>query len=510
LSFNYNETDGQREIVAEDAQTQYDKLYGTHASLAPGEVNLSHRNWDIDLHLAKKCLKFHTYYQKRDHVGFGTGVSQALDPEGLISSDRLYSDLTYDNPQLAENWGLTIRTSYADVDYLTGDFVAYPPGAFGGTFPEGMRALSGVAEQQINFDVTTTYRGVESHQIRLGMGYHYGKIDSVTDKRNFGMNPKTGQPIAPTRELTDISNTEAAFIPTGDRKNYHLFVQDMWKLNEKWEITSGIRYDRYSDFGSTINPRLALVWKVTPDFVTKLLYGKAFRAPSFQELYQVNNPVALGNVDLKPEKIQTYEIALSYRPSKKWHVGTNLFTYRLTDKILFVPDENAEHYYAENDGSQKGYGIVLEGDWQFVENLVFMGNYAFQTAKNQLDDQIANVPKQDIYLRADWKFAPHWHLNTQANWIMDRKRASDDPRPAIDDNFSMDLTLHYQSLQSLQDDESAESAKSGWNVTFAVRNLFDSDLREPSSGPDENGKINIPYDLPLPGIHYFIGFNYHF
>ncbi len=508
FSLNYSNADGPDELITEDAQTQYDKLYGTRASLAPGSINLSYRNWDIDLNLKKDHWKFHTLYQKRDDVGLGSGGAQALDPEGRAASDRIYTDLTYHNDDFAKNWGVIARVDHSNVAYSTErDFVMFPAGAFNGAFPEGMRANTGISERHANFDVSAIYKGIETHQIRLGLGYSYGEIYKVTHKGNYGINPNSGQPIPPTKELTDMSNTEIAFIPTGDRKSYHFFAQDIWTFNKNWEITSGIRYDRYSDFGSTINPRLALVWKVTPDFVTKLLYGKAFRAPSFQELYQVNNPVALGNVDLKPEKIQTWEIALNYRPSKTWHVGTNLFTYRLTDKILFIPDQSSENYHAQNAGSQKGHGVVIEGGWQFGENLIFLGNYAFQSAKNQLNDQVANVPKQDIYLRADWKFALHWHLNVQTNWILGRKRAINDPRPAIDDNLGIDLALHYQSLQPSHRDESSEPA---WDVSFSIRNLLDSDLREPSSGPDENGKINIPDDLPMPGIHYFIGFNYRF
>jgi iron complex outermembrane receptor protein len=36
LSLEYQTTDGHKEVVQEDAPTQFDKLFGTHASLAPG------------------------------------------------------------------------------------------------------------------------------------------------------------------------------------------------------------------------------------------------------------------------------------------------------------------------------------------------------------------------------------------------------------------------------------------------------------------------------------------
>lgn len=498
LSLSYGDTQGQSRVIIEDAQTQYDRLFNTHVSHAPGGVNLSHRNWNIDLNIAKSHWRFHTLYQKRGNVGFGTGVAQALDGDARTSSDRIYTDLTYNNTELTKDWELLARVSYSDVGYSTNDFVAYPPGAFGGAYPNGMRAASGVSERQAYFDISGNYKGFKNHQIRLGTGYRFNEIYKVTDKRNFGVDPRTNQTILPTVELTDISGTSGAFLPTGDRSNWNLFVQDIWTLNDKWEMTYGGRYDSYSDFGSTFNPRLALVWKTTDTFTTKFLYGKAFRAPSFQELYQVNNPVALGNTKLKPEQIQMYEVAFDYRPSKKWHVGFNAFVYDLTDKIIFIPDASKEKYQAQNAGSQKGRGFVIEGGWQLGEKFVLTGSYSFQKATDQDNHKVANVPKQDVHLRGDWKFLPNWHLNTQLSWISGRERAFNDPRAAVDDYVNVDLALHYK------------QSKSPWSVSLAVRNLFDADIREPTPGPDETGMIKIPYDLPMAGINYFVEFQYRF
>nr|MBP9887784.1 TonB-dependent receptor [Leptospiraceae bacterium] len=70
----------------------------------------------------------------------------------------------------------------------------------------------------------------------------------------------------------------------------------------KWlSITAGVRRDTYSDFGSTINPKTGLV--ITPFEKTKfgtlafkVLYGSAFRAPTFQELYDKNQAYQVGGV----------------------------------------------------------------------------------------------------------------------------------------------------------------------------------------------------------------------
>lgn len=39
----------------------------------------------------------------------------------------------------------------------------------------------------------------------------------------------------------------------------------------------------------------------------------------------------------------------------------------------------------------------------------------------------------------------------------------------------------------------------GWNLALGVHNLFDKAAFEPSNGPDNDGVIAVPYDLPLAG-----------
>ncbi|MCX7633405.1 MAG: TonB-dependent receptor, partial [Turneriella sp.] len=69
-----------------------------------------------------------------------------------------------------------------------------------------------------------------------------------------------------------------------------IFTQLNWTIFSWVALTAGVRYDYYSDFGSTINPKGGLVItafdsKKWGELIIKLLYGQAFRAPTFQELY---------------------------------------------------------------------------------------------------------------------------------------------------------------------------------------------------------------------------------
>lgn len=100
-----------------------------------------------------------------------------------------------------------------------------------------------------------------------------------------------------------------------------VFTQFNWAFVSWATLTAGVRYDYYSDFGSTINPKGGLVAtafdsKKWGELTIKLLYGQAFRAPTFQELYDRTQRFlasgVFGNPELRPERIQTFEAGLEY------------------------------------------------------------------------------------------------------------------------------------------------------------------------------------------------------
>lgn len=134
---------------------------------------------------------------------------------------------------------------------------------------------------------------------------------------------------------------------------------------------------------TTVNPRMALVWETFYNLTSKLMYGTAFRAPSFSEMYAINNPVTLGNPKLRPETMDTVELAFDYRPRYDLRLGWNIFNYWWKDLIRYVPDANGGSSTAQNTGSQAGYGTELEAEWKATDTLKLIGNYAFQKSRDQ-------------------------------------------------------------------------------------------------------------------------------
>ncbi|MDD2760682.1 MAG: TonB-dependent receptor [Methylomonas sp.] len=290
--------------------------------------------------------------------------------------------------------------------------------------------------------------------------------------------------------MVDVSNTSLVYLPTEDRKVRYFLLQDEWQFARDWQLTAGMRYDNYSDFGDTLNPRAALVWETRHDLTTKLMYGRAFRAPSFIELYNINNPGANGNPRLKPENMDSLELAFDYRPHRDVRVGLNFFKYWWKDLIQFVPDTGGTTITAQNAGAQTGHGGELEAQWKALDNLSLIGNFSYQNSTDENTDQDPGYsPHHQIYLRAEWAFLPDWQAVPQMKWVGERSRSAGDNRPPVSDYAWVDLTLRRTNVLDHME------------IAFSVRNLLGVDAREPS--PAGMPSAAIPYDLPLAGRSFF-------
>ena len=490
FSIEYGATDGQRETITADAETGLDTLFGTSASLAPGPVNLGRKYLDTRLDLGLQNWRLRLGYQGRRNVGTGAGVAQALDPAGDTESDRFNADLSYRLTTI-QNWDTTVELSYFNTS-ARANLVLFPAGAFGGAFPDGVIGNPDVYERHARAGISSFYTGWHEHRLRLGAGYNQSDLYRVNESRNYTFAPG-GIPV-PLGSVIDVSDS-AAFVREELRQITYAFVQDEWSFARDWNLTAGVRHDHYSDFGDTTNPRAAVVWQTDYNLTTKLLYGRAFRAPSFAELYNINNPVVLGNSQLKPETIDTLELAFDYQISEQMRAGLNLFNYHMRDIIRFVTDPApATTITAQNSGNQKGHGLEFELNWLPMKTLRLIGNYAFQRSEDQRTQaDPGNAPHHQAYLRANWQALSNWSINPQVKWISERRRAAGDTRPNLEGYTLVDLTLRHS--PALHDGK----------LEFAgsVRNLFDANAYEPSLSPGL-----IPNDFPLAGRNFYLEATY--
>jgi len=484
-------TAGPRNVITADAQSARDKQFGTHASLAPGPLNAGYDSADANVDVALRQWRLRAGYKLRDNMGSGAGVASALDPVGKTRSERIMADLSWSGA--LDDWTMGAAAGWMGYKQrIKTDFRLAPPGARfpTGLFPDGMIGHPDVSERQVRLSAYAVWTGMPNHSVRIGAGHDDLNLYHTATFKNYEANA-AGVPV-PKGPVMDYSVASPFMLPQRRRIDY-LYVQDEWQFQPDWTLTAGVRHDRYSDVGATSNPRVALVWVAAYDLTAKLLYGHAFRAPSFNEQYALNNPVQRGNAAVQPETIRTTEAVLNWQASPDLVLRTNLFRFAMHDIIRTVPNAIAgTGATIQNTGSQDGTGAEVELAWQGTRDLRMLANFSYQRNVDRAAGRNAGyAPRRHWYARADWHVGEGWLISPQLNRVSGRVRVAGDNRPPVADYTTFDAAL------------SRTFGK--WGLSLQLRNAFDADAREPSPAPGL-----IPFDLPLAGRAVFAQAAYRF
>ena len=118
------------------------------------------------------------------------------------------------------------------------------------------------------------------------------------------------------------------------------------------QLSGAIRYERYSDFGSTTNPKFGVVWEPLAGLTLKGSYGTSFRAPVLREVRDplevsyvqlrdaagVLKPVVTlygGNPDLRPETATSLTFNARFSPAwaRRWRIEATYFQTNFRNRI---------------------------------------------------------------------------------------------------------------------------------------------------------------------------------
>jgi iron complex outermembrane receptor protein len=407
-----------------------------------------------------------------NYVFVETGYKKIFN-EKLTLKPRIYYD-QFDNNYFIESLpeGTTIPLGDTNGDGIP-DFITYPDGVIGNA-----RVTEKTAGTEIPFD----YELFDKNVLTLGFEYRLINQTNVHFSSNFDTK---------TRVPKDFSESPD-FIKETTRRIWAVYLQDTWDITDTLNLTLGVRHDQYSDFGGQTSPRAGLTWAFMEDASLKLLYGEAFRAPNFAELFTDNNPAILGNEDLDQEEITTYEIGLSYQFNKHVTSSINYFYNDIEDIIVLnslESNQNIRQY--ENFGNARVQGIEMETKVDIVkDNYVFM-NYSFQHSEDNDGNDLPFVAQHKGNFGVNvhyWKY-----INTNLSTFVSgsRSREGDDPRSDLPAYALLNLSIIAKEFFKTME------------VQGTVFNLLDKDYSDP-------GPTSMPDDLPRPERTFFVGLSYQF
>jgi len=330
----------------------------------------------------------------------GNGINQEDTEQMHVSA--LYSD------KVSDKLDYSVQFSHSDNEWETLAMIIPMGVEIAPDFALSENFIGGpyLTSENSNISARASYQLNKDQLLSFGISLENSKITDVA--------------TAVTHDLASLEyhgeliylKDELSFNDKKTRKISSFYIQDHFELNEYFTLTAGFRYDNYSDFGRSTNPRLALTWAQSKSSSIKLLFGTAFRAPNFLELYDRNNVVDFGNKNLDAEEVTTSEFG--------WVYNKNIWSFELTwfdnqFKNLIVlgepvidPDNPLGSPSFTNHGSNNSSGLETVIDIQVTDIFSIILNWTRFSENSEID-----VAKNSASLILDLELDKfHFNVNT--------------------------------------------------------------------------------------------------
>ena len=186
----------------------------------------------------------------------------------------------------------------------------------------------------------------------------FGSRNTVTAGMEFRYNLKQAQTLtAPGTTFPSLDITPRSSV-------FGLYGQDELRATSRLEVNAGLRFDHYSTFGSTVNPRIAAIFHADRRTVLKYSYGRAFRSPNVYEMYYADGITQEANPRLQPERIGSQELSAESALTPTFHVVAEAFYNALSDMVNAQIDPATGLYQFVNLNSSNSKGLEVEIDAQ--------------------------------------------------------------------------------------------------------------------------------------------------
>jgi len=269
------------------------------------------------LHFSSNALyAYRTYLWQNHATYFGQGVSR------LSGSTRQLVASAQIDYRLSTEWTATVQAQYSREDDYGRSVVPYP-----GLFIIDSKSRYTYIVPSFDARIDGTVFELPGGAVQLALGVQ-GRHESFRSSSYYAPPFVDQSHVSPPGTRSVFSAYGEILVPIVGNTNAVPLVQKLFV-----DVTG--RYDRYSDFGSTFNPKFSVKWDLSDEISLNSSYAKSFRAPLFFEtgtglsrygyVVDATDPASPtgttttllidgANPDLKPERATSLAGTIKYQP----------------------------------------------------------------------------------------------------------------------------------------------------------------------------------------------------
>lgn len=279
--------------------------------------------------------------------------------------------------------------------------------------------------------------------------------------------------------------------PDLSRKTFNVVAGDTYRISDSIKANIALNIERNNQYHQFIyDPKASLIYNANNTDIFKLIYSKSHRDPSLRELYRNIPLLTVGDEDLKPVRVDSYEFAYAHRINDKRYIQASIYYLDIKDRI--TPDPLT--FSMSNSGDASYYGVEVEGEYVPWSRAHLYANYSYTKGKDSENSpaQPHSIAKHIANAYLSQNFLDTWSAGLKAKYIGPKMRSSYDYRnDRVSETFLFDATLSYKPSNAL-------------NINVSAKNIFNEDWRIPTQA------YSYDDDLPQIGRHYLVSLEYEF
>ncbi len=195
---------------------------------------------------------------------------------------------------------------------------------------------------------------------------------------------------------------------------HSIFSQLKWgAIKNSLYFLLGCRLDNYTQWGNQISPRAGIILLPARNSSIKVLYGRAFKAPTQVHLYGMQ-PWIYGYSKIEPEKMDVYELIYIYK-RHDFKLNITGFYSQWKDAIVVVRNPPAPDNF-RNSGKRDSYGLEFSMIYEFKPFMIDTGLSYIKSRAIDAQDPDNWTDSENM----DYGIFPEYSINAGLTYTLQR------------------------------------------------------------------------------------------